>query len=73
MPRNQSDVRPDWSSVLFVGQDRRGRWLVQDTAARIEGCFTSRETAIGFARSQCDLLRTTFELSDGPLTPRLLH
>jgi hypothetical protein len=73
MNSRDASVPPDWSSVLRVGQDARGRWLVQDTVGRIEGLFKTRETALGFARSECDLLHATIEISDTPLTPYLLH
>ena len=70
MQRQETDVPPDWSSILFVGQDRRGRWLVQDTVGRIEGIFTSRDTALSFARSERDILHASIEYSDAPLTAR---
>jgi hypothetical protein len=61
----------DWSSLLLVGQDKRGRWLVQDTAGRIEGHFLSRETALHFARAERDLLHATVRFADAPLTARV--
>jgi len=61
----------NWSSLLLVGQDERGRWLVQDTAGRVEGRFRSRETALGFARSECDLFHGRIELAQAPLTARI--
>ncbi|WP_019834366.1 hypothetical protein [Sphingomonas sp. PR090111-T3T-6A] len=63
---------PDsWSSLLLVGQDERGRWLVQDTAGRVEGRFRSRETALGFAKSECDLFHGRIELVEAPLIARI--
>jgi hypothetical protein len=56
-----------------VGQDIAGRWLVQDDAGLIEGLFRTRETAIGFARSERDIHRGTIAISAVPLTPRLVH
>lgn len=73
MQRLQSTSDRRGSSVLRVGQDRRGRWLVQDTVGHIEGFFTSRDSALGFARSECDLLHATIEMSEAPLTSRLQH
>jgi hypothetical protein len=61
------------SSILVVGQDVRGRWLVQDEQGLIEGCFSSRETALGFARSESDIYHTAIEISSAPLTSRFLH
>jgi len=59
--------------VLTVGQDGVGRWLVQDEAGLIEGLFRTRETALGFARSERDIHRATIAISAAPLTARLLH
>lgn len=73
MRNRVSSGLPEWSSILLVGQDQRGRWLVQDIIGRIEGVFTSRENALGFAQAECDIHHATFEMASGPLTPRLLH
>jgi hypothetical protein len=62
---------PDRSPILFVGQDVKGHWLVQDKSGQLEGCFVSRETALGFARAECDMLHATLQLADTPLTPRI--
>ena len=61
------------SSILLVGQDRKGRWLVQDEEGLIEGFFASRETALGFARSESEIHHTLIEISTAPLTSHLLH
>ena len=59
--------------LLRVGQDLRGRWLVQDYAGLIEGCFTSRESALRFARAEYDIFNCKFELSGTPLSSHLVH
>ena len=60
----------DQSPILFVGQDTKGHWLVQDRAGHLEGCFISRATAIGFARAESTMLHATVQLADAPLTAR---
>jgi hypothetical protein len=62
---------PNRSPILFVGQDSKGHWLVQDKGGGLEGCFVSRETALGFARAECDMMHATLQLADAPLTPRI--
>jgi hypothetical protein len=68
-----ADIPPQWSSLLLVGQDERERWLVQDTVGRVEGCFRSRETALGFAKSECDLFHGRIEIARAPLIARIAH
>lgn len=36
--------------ILQVGQDRKGRWMVQENHGLLEGMFVSREAALHFAR-----------------------
>jgi hypothetical protein len=57
----------------MVGQDLTGRWLVQDTEGLIEGFFRSRDTALGFARSESEIHHVPVEISVGPLTSHLIH
>lgn len=40
------------SSVLYVGQDRAGHWLVQENHGLLEGRFISRHAAWRFARDE---------------------
>jgi hypothetical protein len=44
---------------------------VQDDAGLVEGFFTSRKSAIGFAREECDLLHAQMEIAPLPLTSRM--
>jgi hypothetical protein len=71
MDISDDDQPPDRSAILLVGQDIKGHWLVQDRIGRLEGCFVSRETALGFARAECGMLHATVQLADSPLTPRI--
>lgn len=36
-------------TVLLVGQDEHGRWLVQENHGLMEGMFVSREAALHYA------------------------
>lgn len=60
-------------SRLMVGQDSRGRWLVQDDEGLIEGRFSSRDTALGFARSESEIHHIPVAISATPLTSHLVH
>jgi hypothetical protein len=47
------DPEPDQHrSVFFVGQDKAGHWLVQETSGQLEGRFISRAAAISFALAE---------------------
>jgi len=39
-------------SVIYVGQDRAGHWLVQENHGLLEGRFISRDAAWRFAREE---------------------
>jgi len=40
------------TSILHVGQDRAGHWLVQENHGLLEGRFISRDAAWRFARGE---------------------
>ena len=40
------------ASVLYVGQDQAGHWLVQENHGLLEGRFISRDAAWRFARDE---------------------
>lgn len=40
------------ATILWVGQDRDGHWLVQENHGLMEGRFVSREAAWQFARAE---------------------
>jgi len=45
--------KPDQrGSVLFVGQDKAGHWLVQAAHGGLEGRFVSRDAALAYARAE---------------------
>jgi hypothetical protein len=47
------DFDPDQCpSTIFVGQDRAGHWLVQESTGLMEGRFISREAAMQFALAE---------------------
>lgn len=71
MDRCNAAVPAEPDPVLLVGQDLKGHWLVQDTTGYLEGCFVSRATALGFARSECAMLHATMRMADAPLVPRI--
>ena len=71
MDRTNDDVVCEPDPILFVGQDLKGHWLVQDTVGRLEGCFVSRDTALGFARSECAMLHATMRMADAPIIPHI--
>lgn len=56
--------------ALRVGQDARGHWLVQDEAGLVEGFFTTRKSAIDFARAESGWLRIGVIMADAPLARR---
>lgn len=39
-------------SILYVGQDQAGHWLVQQSQGLLEGRFISRDAAWRFARDE---------------------
>jgi hypothetical protein len=60
-------------SILKVGQDSHGRWLVQDAEGLIEGRFQSLDTALGFARAEAEIHHLPVAISATPLTSHLVH
>ena len=66
-------AEPD-PSILFVGQDPRGRWMVQENHGLLEGTFVSREAAMSFARwERHGYPGATVALATAPLTPHFAH
>ena len=60
-------------SCLFIGQDRKGHWIVKDAKSLCGGLFANRNEAIRFAMYECQrrpqsviMLPNGLEL-DGPL------
>jgi hypothetical protein len=40
-------------TILMVGQDERGRWMVQENHGLMEGVFVSRDAALSYAAREC--------------------
>ncbi|MES3152008.1 hypothetical protein [Sphingomonas faeni] len=61
---------PDPSGlVIYVGQDRAGHWLVQDSMRTLEGRFISYAAALHYAQAERDIHHASVEIADRPLTP----
>ena len=64
---------PDPSgTVLHVGQDTAGHWLVQESGGRLEGRFISFAAAMAFARAERHAFPgATVAVSTVPLIPQV--
>ena len=61
---------PDRSdSIIYVGQDEAGHWLVQDGGKRLEGRFISFATALSYANAERQLYHARVEIARTPLSP----
>ncbi|NJC33997.1 hypothetical protein GGR88_001471 [Sphingomonas jejuensis] len=56
-------------TVILVGQDRAGHWLVQDSGRKLEGCFISRTAALSFAEAERQIYHARIEICAAPLVP----
>ncbi|OJU22420.1 MAG: hypothetical protein BGN95_09510 [Sphingomonas sp. 66-10] len=55
-------------SILLVGQDKAGHWLVQAQQGGLEGRFVSRDAAFAFARAERrSIPGATIELAVQPM------
>lgn len=65
------DAEPDQrTSILRVGQDAAGHWLVQESEGRLEGRFVSFSAAIAYARSERHAFPgATIAISQTPIVP----
>ncbi|PTW48509.1 hypothetical protein C8J25_1016 [Sphingomonas faeni] len=55
--------------VIYVGQDRAGHWLVQDSRRNLEGRFISYGAAMSYAQAERDIYQATVEIAKAPLVP----
>jgi hypothetical protein len=55
--------------IIYVGQDKAGHWLVQDSGGRLEGRFVSRGAALSFAAGECQLYGASLQIAAAPLVP----
>ena len=54
--------------VIYVGQDRAGHWLVQDSRRNLEGRFISYGAAMSYAQAECDIYHASVD-ANAPLVP----
>ena len=55
--------------VIYVGQDKAGHWLVQDSGKSLEGRFVSRSAALSFAEAEGQTYHASVEIAAAPLVP----
>lgn len=65
-PNPEPDQR---GTVIYVGQDQAGHWLVQDSARKLEGRFVSYGAAMSYARAERQIYHARVEVTAVPLTP----
>ena len=65
-PTPEPDER---GTIIYVGQDKAGHWLVQDSYGYLEGRFVSREAAVSFAEAERQIYHATVEMVARPLVP----
>ena len=56
-------------TVIYVGQDAAGHWLVQDSAKRLEGRFVSQGAALSYARAEREIYHAEVEIASIPMVP----
>ena len=65
-----SSSEPEQSGLaIYVGQDRAGHWLVQDSGKHLEGRFVSRAAAISYALAEGEIYHAPVTLTPAPMTP----
>lgn len=69
MPSNASSEPDQRGLVIYVGQDRAGHWLVQDSARRLEGRFVSRAAAVSYALAEGQIYHAAVTLTPTPMVP----
>jgi hypothetical protein len=67
---SQPDPEPDERGlIIYVGQDKAGHWLVQDSGRKLEGRFVSRSAAISYAAGEAQIYHASIEVTPDPLVP----
>jgi hypothetical protein len=67
---SQPNPEPDECGlVIYVGQDKAGHWLVQDSGRRLEGRFVSRKAALSFAQAERQTYHASLAIVGWPLVP----
>ena len=67
-----SDIfpQPDGPArIIYVGQDRDGHWLVQDSERLLEGRFVSRGAAMRYAAEEAEIYHASVAVAQDALTP----
>ena len=55
--------------VIYVGQDKAGHWLVQDSGKRLEGRFVSYGAAMSYAQAERQMYHASVQVASAPLVP----
>lgn len=67
---SEPECQPDpCGTVIYVGQDKAGHWLVQDSGRKMEGRFVSRSAAMRFAEAERQIYHASLEMCVTPLVP----
>jgi hypothetical protein len=69
MLSSEPNPEPERGLVIYVGQDRAGHWLVQDSGKTLEGRFVSRSAALSFAEAERQIYHASVEIAAVPLVP----
>ena len=69
MPSDTPSEPDQPNLIIYVGQDRAGHWLVQDSAGRLEGRFISRAAAMSYARAERDTYHAAMAIAGALMTP----
>lgn len=56
-------------TIIYLGQDKAGHWLVQDSGRRMEGRFVSRGAALSVAEAERQVYHASLEIVSAPLVP----
>ena len=68
--RNDFAIEPDpQARLIYVGQDRAGHWLVQDSAGQLEGRFISRGAAMRYAVEEAEIYHASVAVAEKALIP----
>ena len=68
--RTDFAIEPDpQARLIYVGQDRAGHWLVQDSAGQLEGRFISRGAAMRYAVEEAEIYHASVAVAEKALTP----
>jgi hypothetical protein len=67
---SETTLEPDErGTIIYVGQDKAGHWLVQDSGRKLEGRFVSRDAALSFAEAERQIYHANVEIASAALVP----